>query len=523
MKKIKLSIFFLSIFSLVSCNFDVTTDSVFVTFKNYDDTVLYVTEIPYGSKVTYNGEEPVKEDNDYIYDFIGWDKNIDENIYENTTFIAQFDICGYEKYLVTFLNDDGSILQESYFRLNSYAKYNLDTPTKKSNDSHLVYKFIGWDKDPKKVPILHDTIFVAKYKLAFYWNVNFYNYDGSLLLTQNVEHNYCTFYSGRTPKKPSDDEHFEYTFKDWGVDLNSYKITKDEDFYAQYTITEYVFAKFYSYDDKLLLTKKIKKYGDANYDGETPTKPYNGSGYKYKFRSWDKRLSNLATDTDFYPLFDLVAIHIVKFVNYDNSLLYSTEVEHGNKAIYNGYTPVRPSVTSGDYKYVYTFSGWDKSLSNITSDTTFMAQFKVETYVSGKTEIINYLNTYGKGEYNNVETEIASEYVTTLGYKSNYFYLGYVLNSSPLQAYMAISFSYLATYGSARFEVYDSGILMFDATYTLKFSNHKLVDISVNTIYKNIYPSSAQEDLASLTVGAANLTCTNCTLFLEKKGLDYIF
>ena len=67
-----------------------------------------------------------------------------------------------------------------------------------------------------------------------------------------------------------------------------------------------------------------------------------------------------------------VTYYHVTFVNYDESVLYEAEVEKGNEAIYRGETPTKEE----DDEFTYEFDGWDKELTNIQSDTTFVATFK---------------------------------------------------------------------------------------------------------------------------------------------------
>ena len=68
----------------------------------------------------------------------------------------------------------------------------------------------------------------------------------------------------------------------------------------------------------------------------------------------------------------------VLFKNYDNSILYQTSVKEGESAVYVGDNPIRQA----DDHYQYVFSGWDKPLTNITQDTTFVAQYeKTNDYV----------------------------------------------------------------------------------------------------------------------------------------------
>ena len=70
----------------------------------------------------------------------------------------------------------------------------------------------------------------------------------------------------------------------------------------------------------------------------------------------------------------LATYYHVKFVNYDDSLLYEVDVLEGDAATYVGETPTKP-----DYEiYEYAFTGWDKDLTVINSDLTTKAQYEEE-------------------------------------------------------------------------------------------------------------------------------------------------
>ena len=61
----------------------------------------------------------------------------------------------------------------------------------------------------------------------------------------------------------------------------------------------------------------------------------------------------------------------VTFLNYDDTLLYETDVLEGSEAIYRGDTPIKPE----DDEFVYEFKGWDKDISRIVSDLTVKAEY----------------------------------------------------------------------------------------------------------------------------------------------------
>ncbi len=61
-----------------------------VTFVNYDDTLLYEVDVLKGNDAEYKGETPVKpEDDEFTYEFVGWDKEL-TNIQAEATFKAEY-------------------------------------------------------------------------------------------------------------------------------------------------------------------------------------------------------------------------------------------------------------------------------------------------------------------------------------------------------------------------------------------------------------------------------------------------
>jgi len=63
--------------------------------------------------------------------------------------------------------------------------------------------------------------------------------------------------------------------------------------------------------------------------------------------------------------------YTVTFKNYDGTVLETKSVNYGSAVTYSGATPAKKA----DAQYTYTFSGWDKALSNITANTVITAKF----------------------------------------------------------------------------------------------------------------------------------------------------
>ena len=62
--------------------------------------------------------------------------------------------------------------------------------------------------------------------------------------------------------------------------------------------------------------------------------------------------------------------HVI-FLNFDESVLYETNVKEGDEAIYVGETPERPEQDG----FTFTFKGWDKDLTSISSDLVTIAEY----------------------------------------------------------------------------------------------------------------------------------------------------
>lgn len=454
MKKQVYSFFLLGIL-LASCGGTPSNpENVFVTFKDYDDSVLYHGKIAYGETASYLGETPIRDsDVAKTYAFQGWDKDLNTPLYENTIFTAVYDELP-RQYTVTFLDYDNSLLASVGVNYGEIAKY------------------------PYSIPI-----------------------------------------------RRSDSERIEYAFSGWGVDLASYPITGDTTFTAHYEMKEFVFATFNNYDGSFLKKVKVQKGQTPFYGGSTPTRTYSGSDKVYRFSGWGQELTGIFSDTTYIAQFDLLNIYTVTFQNYDGTVLQIQKVVHGDDCHYTGDTPYRPSSTSGDYQYTYTFSGWSSSTENVTSDKTVTACFASKVKVTGKTAIVQHLDQYGDGgDYHNVMTSTYSTGFSTLGYKDSLFYLGNVNSAGETSAYVTAVCGYGATVGSGLMQIYNGSSLIFSATYSLTLKNHSYDSISVTKISVNHYGTDeeAVNNLAVILAGGLKLAFDDAAAYLKRWNLSYI-
>lgn len=154
----------------------------------------------------------------------------------------------------------------------------------------------------------------------------------------------------------------------------------------------YVPCIFKNYDGTTLYEFYYERGSDIVYDGPTPIKKEKdeeGKDIPWTFAGWDKSLENIQKPTIFTAKFE--CLYTCTFLNYDGSTLYSTKVNRGEDASYEGKTPTKPDTVDGETTIHWTFTGWDKDLTDIKADTIFTAQFDSPNAI--KCTFVNYDGT----------------------------------------------------------------------------------------------------------------------------------
>ena len=299
-----------------------------------------------------------------------------------------------------FKNYDGTTLYEFYYEKGTDIVYDGPAPEKEEKDENgkdIPWTFIGWDKSLKNIQ--KPTIFTAKFECLY--TCTFLNYDGSALYSAKVNRGEDVSYEGDTPSKPDTvdgETTIHWTFTGWDKDLTDIKA--DTIFTAQFDSPNAIKCTFLNYDGTLLGYSYCNRGGKAVYKGEPPVKQYTvleGIATTYRFIGWDKQTTNILVPTTFTAIYEENAIkyYECKFVNYDGTLLYSMAVVPNGAAIYEGYTPLRDFEKNGKNEdgttnvVSYSFKGWDKNLTRITSPTTFTATYDSTSYAGYRVEFRN--------------------------------------------------------------------------------------------------------------------------------------
>ena len=306
-----------------------------------------------------------------------------------------------------FNNYDGTKLYEFYYEKGSDIVYDGPTPTRVEKDSSgnaIEYTFIGWDKPLTNIQ--KPTIFTAQFKKIATYDVTFLNYDDSVLYKTSLPLGRTPKYLGSVPTKASTesgDVRTDWEFAGWDKELAP--VTGDTIYKAQFNSVETYKCTFTNEDGTVLGTSYCKNGGTATCFGKEPKKDSvnnNGVVTVYKFKSWDKPVTNIKAPTTFVAQYEESTAYECKFVNDDGSLIYSTIVPHGGKVKYLGERPFKEGIVNGTSIKKYKFIGWDKALENIYTPTTFKAQYTEEQITGYK---VTFTNSDG--------TEICHDYVST--------------------------------------------------------------------------------------------------------------
>lgn len=328
----------------------------------YDEdgiTLLNSIALSYGETAKYNNAFPTKQSNEkYDFTFEKWVTEINGTNEANLDFITK-DINVYakytfklRKYLVTFVDYDGSILKEE---LVEYGKSTLP-PIIEDKDT---LKFEGWDKSFNNITC--DVTIIALYIQQY--TVTFINYDNSIICEKIV-------YSGNKISIPNIiPEKYKSVFVGWyNTDLiNKYNfdekiyddiklIAKFEDLYS---------IKFYNFDNTLIEEKLVKK-------GEIITAPIMEDYNEYVFAGWDKNYDNITTDLIIYAKY-VVKTYTVKFVMPDGKLISEESIEYGQSA----HEPIIPDFYYDKINHVVkSFTKWDTDFSYVNNNLIIKAIYE---------------------------------------------------------------------------------------------------------------------------------------------------
>ena len=360
-----------------------------VTWVNWDGTVLEIDkDVFFGTVPTYNGATPTRPSTpEFEYKFKDWNKKITRAWLLHIEYKAEYNQTR-RSYTVTFLNDDGTVVDEQVVPYGN--KPEIPPDPDKPDTVQYDYTFVDWDKTVENVT--GDVTYTAVYKQEIQkYKIQFVDYDGTVLKSDVLEY-------GETPSAPQNvtrepDDDYVYTFICWDKQI------VDAAGDATYTAC---------YDKRARGKFKVNYYidGDLQKGGI-----YQDNAYEYENLALPKITADYY-DVEWYYTPDLKATSLIKDYEIrsvgDNIIVYGKKgAEHEFKVKYDIGTAKFPTghtypstvthsqvVDLDEIDEVYAplldghmFNGWEDEngnkvheLSLTTQDVLLTATFTVKTF-----------------------------------------------------------------------------------------------------------------------------------------------
>ena len=127
-----------------------------------------------------------------------------------------------------------------------------------------------------------------------------------------------------------------------------------------------------NWDGTILGTSPVNYGTIPTYNG-TPARAADAQ-YTYRFIGWTPEPVPVMGNAEYTAVYEKeLRSYTVRWLNWDGKELYRTTEKYGTTPVYGGVTPTR----ADDDVNSYTFSGWNQTVTAVTGDTTYTAQFTV--------------------------------------------------------------------------------------------------------------------------------------------------
>ena len=360
------------------------------------------TKALYSDAAVYGSIPEKPADAEYAYTFVGWALTqngdvldaSDMTVIGDTTYYAVF-TTATNRYIVKFLNADGSLLDSRTAEYGSSVAFTGDTPQKPGDDSaQYSYVFGGWatedgtvyTKDEKLPTVTGEASYTAVYKpvlkkYAVNWNI-----DGAI---GSVEYEYGSLpeYNGTPHKAPTATKQFD--FIGWSTTQGGTQpqelamVTGEVTYYAIFIESDRKFTVTWNVDGEKTTTQ-VTANGAPVAETE-PTKAATAK-YTYTFFGWalsadgdpvELTAQSVTDDIEYFAVFGrTVNKYEIKFLADNGDVLQQTSVEYDAVPVFTG-----NAEKASTPKYSYTFAAWSDGkkeyadLPAVVGDTTYTAVF----------------------------------------------------------------------------------------------------------------------------------------------------
>ncbi|MBQ9427041.1 MAG: hypothetical protein IJU36_05360 [Paludibacteraceae bacterium] len=338
-----------------------------IDFVDYDGTMLQTDSLDYGLTPAFTGSEPARQATDaYTYVFNGWLPAV-VPVSGNAVYTASFDSI-VNRYRIDFVDYDGTLLYTDSVAYNLLPSYGAATQPTRAASAQYSYTFTGWT--PALTAVTADAQYTAAYDSTVNrYRVTYQNYNGMLLQADSLYYGDMPAYTGSTPTRSATAQ-YTYIFRGWTPAYET--IAADQTYTATYdSVLNRYEVRFVNYDNAVLQIDTLGYGLLPAYSGPTPIRPSTDS-YRYTFRRWTPAIASVTGNAVYTAVYDSTAmLYTVRFLNYDSTVLYSTQLTYGTLPVYRGNTPTRPA--TDEFRYV--FSGWFPALTEVTGDADYLATY----------------------------------------------------------------------------------------------------------------------------------------------------
>ena len=375
--------------AIYTAQFEAAPRSYTIRFLDEDGSVISSAVYRYGTaadEIVLPAPPEKAPDAQYSYSFNGWTPSV-ADVQGDADYTASYSRT-LRSYTIRWLAWDGTELEkDENVPYGTTPVYDGETPSR-PEDARYRYSFIGWD--PAVADVSGDADYTAQfaqaeksYTVRFEPNAP----DGIQIVgemaTQTVQSVTETALNANSFRpEPATDE---CVFDSWNTepdgsglryeDEEPVALLEDTVLYAQWTVKEHNIT--WRDADGSVLLEQLLPYGSLPlYTGPTPYRAPDAQ-YFYSFTGWDPQPSPVTGDATYTATYSSTTrTYTILWLDEDGTILeQDDDVPYGTVPSYDGETPVK----EGDAQFVYSFAGWEPTVSAVTGDASYTATYTEDT------------------------------------------------------------------------------------------------------------------------------------------------
>lgn len=382
-----------------------------ITYYDYNNAILGAEqyERSQADNINWNLFTPTYQysDKKYSYTFETWECDMSDLTKAAYYAIPKY-TSDYRYFDVRYYDQNDKLIRTDKVKYGENA--NTSRTLTDYSDEKYTYKFTGWDGNATNVT--SDINLTAHYEKSLIWyKVTFKYGDGSTKIEDVSYGTDATSLADKIDTQKKDTAQYRYIFRGWKNenDNQTYKnVTSDMVVNAIYEEQLQIYEVSFWAGDKRVQTTN-EPYGTIISEIVPTSEPVMpDDGFIYTFKGWKITSDKVTGVTNIYADFDKQSQTFeVKYYDWNGELLYTTQVESGEEAIYPYDNPTKESSAM----YDYTYKGWymgeqsaDAKLKAVSSNMSVYAKFDESDrlycvtfkYGDNYSKEEKYYNTYGK-------------------------------------------------------------------------------------------------------------------------------